>query len=96
MNNNRSKSKLGPHVSKTQNISEIKQKVFVLLLIKHSTFLGAPCISHELNFVRVWINEDGNKRNSNINNGVLSSLLKIFLTIKPGEYTLPLETFVML
>ena len=39
-----SKSNLGSPLSNTRNISEIKQKAFVLLLIKHTTFFGTPGI----------------------------------------------------
>ena len=37
-------SKLGSPLSNTTNISEIKQRAFVLLLIKHMTFFGTPGI----------------------------------------------------
>ena len=37
-------SKLGSPLSNTKNISEMKQKAFVLLLIEHMTFFGIPGI----------------------------------------------------
>ena len=39
-----SKSKLGSPLSNTKDISEIKRKAFVLLLIKRRTFYGTPSI----------------------------------------------------
>ena len=43
-----SQSKLGACLSRTKRISEIKQKAFVLLLIKGRTFTGTPGIFREL------------------------------------------------
>ena len=43
-----SRSKFGSPLSNTKYISEIKQKAFVLLLIKRRTFFGTPCTSEIL------------------------------------------------
>ena len=40
--NEMSKPKSEPYLSKTQEILKIKQKAFVLLLIKRRTFFGTP------------------------------------------------------